>query len=262
MMGNVRNLLSILTRVVAPIALFFLWEFSARFHFIDEGRFSCPSKVFLKFFELLLNGQLLANAGHSLVLVCAALGLSCLIGAPLGVAMGASRFLERLLYSLVELLRPIPPLAVLPLAILWLGIGMSEKVFLLVLGAVPPIVLNTFHAVRATEPVFIRAAKSMGASNWQVLRTVMVPSAAPGMFVGIRIASGFSFTVIVAAELVATESGLGHLLTIGWRTYDLETIFSAIFAIGLLSFGMDALLKFIQRRLIVWRSDDDILGTP
>jgi len=249
---------SLALRLTLPCGVLALWELLYRTGVMPANVLSAPSLIAIRMWAMLLNGSLLANASHSLFLVLASFGLACLIGIPIGVAMGANQSLESLLYPMIELVRPIPPLALLPLALVWLGIGVSEKLFILLVGTFPPIVINTFHGVRATDRVLVRVARSMGARNSDILWKVLVPTALPSMFIGMRVASGFAFTVIVAAELVATDRGLGYLLSIGWRTFDLETIFVAIFAISLLSYLMDWVLRAVRSAVIKWEDDEDM----
>lgn len=244
-----QDLQKILFRLAFPSIIIIGWEVLFQIGLISSETLSAPSLIIIEFIKLVRSGELLIHSWHSLYLIISAFFLSCLVAIPLGIAMGAKDVFFNLFDPLIELIRPLPPLALLPLAIVWLGIGVSEKLFILIIGTFPPIVINTYHGVRSTERVLIQAARSMGASNKDILYKVLFPSALPNIFVGMRIAIGFAFTVIVAAELVATQNGLGYLLTIGWRTYNLEAIFVSIITIGLLAYLMELILRYVRKKL-------------
>ena len=244
-------------RLIIPVSIVVTWEVLYQFGLVNEATLSTPSLILLEFVKLIRSGELLVHAWHSLYLIILAFFLSCLAAIPLGIAMGAKEIFFNLFDPLIELIRPIPPLALLPLAIVWLGIGVSEKLFILIIGTFPPIVINSYHGVRSTERVLIQAARSMGASDRDILYKVLFPSALPNIFVGMQIAIGFAFTVIVAAELVATQNGLGYLLTIGWRTYNLEMIFVSIIMIGLLAYLMELILRYVRKKVIKWQTVND-----
>lgn len=252
---DLKDLWSRSLSLALPIFLLIMWELVYRLNPSSGVVVSAPSLISREFFRLVGSGELIIHSAHSLSLILGALALSSALAIPLGVAMGAKDLFYRLLDPVVELIRPIPPLALLPLAIVWLGIGSAEKLFILCVGTFPPIVLNTIHGVRSADPVQIRAARSMAATDRDVLVKVLIPSALPHMLIGLRIAVGFAFTVIVAAELVATRNGLGYLLTIGWRTYNLETIFVSILTIGLLAYGLEVALRLATKRLVKWQPE-------
>jgi ABC-type nitrate/sulfonate/bicarbonate transport system permease component len=242
----------------AFVAILLGWQAAYELKVVSSTILPSPTLIIMKGAELIKSGLLVTNAASSLSLIIAAILLACLIGVPLGLAMGTCNVFENVFHPFIELARPVPPLALLPLAILWFGIGVEEKLFLLVMGTFPPIVINTFHGVRSADPILLRAARSMGASNVDILWKVLFPSALASIFVGLRIAAGFAFTVIVAAELVATKEGLGYLLIIGWRTYDLELIFVVILTIGLLSYLVDLLIRVARKRIVSWEDPDTI----
>ncbi len=248
-----------LQRMLLPVAIVPIWEILYQTGILSADTLSAPSLILFEFIKLIKTGELIINAWHSLYLILSAFFLSCLIAIPLGVMMGAKEFFQNLFEPIVEFVRPIPPLALLPLAIVWFGIGLSEKLFILIIGTFPPILINTFHGIRSVEPVLIRAAKSMGATNKDILWKILIPSALPDIFVGMRIAIGFAFTVIVAAELVATNNGLGYLLTIGWRTYQLEIIFVSIITIALLAYSLELLLRRIKKAIVKWQVEENYL---
>jgi ABC-type nitrate/sulfonate/bicarbonate transport system permease component len=239
-----------------PFGIVILWETLFRLGFLTGDTLSAPSLILFEFVKLIRSGELIVNAWHSLYLILLAFSLSCVIAIPLGVVMGANKFFHIILDPIVEMVRPIPPLALLPLAIVWFGIGISEKLFILIIGTFPPILINTLHGIKSAEPVLIKAARSMGATGKDILWKILIPSALPDIFIGMRIAMGFAFTVIVAAELVATRNGLGYLLTIGWRTYQLEVIFVSIITIALLAYVLELILRRLKRIIVKWQVEE------
>jgi NitT/TauT family transport system permease protein/taurine transport system permease protein len=166
--------------------------------------------------------------------------------------MGWSRRAEALINPVFLLIRPIPPLAWIPLAILWLGLGESAKVFVIWFAAFVPALINTYTGVRGIDRTLIQAARVHGASNWQLIREVVIPGASPLMFTGLRLSLQASWTTLVAAELVGALAGLGHVLTQASLDIYPGMIFFAMFWVGLLGAIMTYALAYLERRMLPW----------
>lgn len=241
-------------RLLLPLVLLMLWivftEIRPSFH---PTLLPPPSAVVKMFVKLVGNGELAGHIAASLERIfyanLAALGL----GVPLGLAMGLYRPFERLLDGLVSLFRPIPPLAWVPLSILWLGIGTLSVVFITFLAAFFAVLINTISGARSVERLHVRAALSLGAGRRRMMTHVVLPSVIPYVFTGFRIALGVSWMSIVAAELIAASSGLGYMITYYREVLRTDAIIVGMLTIGLIGLSMDLLTRRLERWLLPWR---------
>jgi len=179
--------------------------------------------------------------------------LAMVIALPLGVLMGVSTAVRGLVEPLIELLRPIPPIAFIPLAILWFGIGEISKVTIIAYGAFFPIFVNTMAGFRDVDRVHIRAAQALGAGRYEIFRDVVLPSAFPQMVTGARLGMGLAFIVLVAAELVAASEGLGYLINDARFSFRTDQIFVGMITIGVLGLVLNKMLLEAERRLLRWK---------
>jgi taurine transport system permease protein len=215
-----------------------------------------PENVWAAFVRLAkrpyLGSTLLQHIGASLQVVIGGWLLAGLVGLPLGIAMGWWKKARWIAFPIFQLLRPVPPIAWIPLAILWLGIGQSARVFVVFIAAVVPWVMNSMQAVYSIDSLLVRAALTLGASDRQILVRVVCRTALPTLVAGARIALGNAWTTLVAAELVAAAAGLGYIALHASRTLEMGILLVAMAIIGLLgalfSFGMQAL----TRRVAPW----------
>lgn len=196
---------------------------------------------------------LLQHIGSSLLLVLLGFGAALITGVSLGIVMGWNRKADAFLNPVFQIIRPIAPIAWIPLTILWFGMGMSAKIFVIWLAAFSPVLINTHTGIRNTSSTLIEAAKVHGASNQRLLWKVALPSALPFVFTGMRMSLQACWMVLVAAELVGSFMGLGHILIVATRDLDSGMIFVAMCSIAILGVLMSALLGMLERRLLPWR---------
>ncbi|MCG8548657.1 MAG: ABC transporter permease [Alphaproteobacteria bacterium] len=214
-----------------------------------------PFEVADSFVRLTLDGTLPAHVLASLLRVVQGFLLALVIALPIGVAMGMSQITRGVVEPLVELIRPIPPIAVIPLAILWFGTEEFSKVFIIMFGAFFPILVNTMAGFSDVDPVHIRAAQTLGANRFQIFRDVIIRSAFPYIVVGARLGMGLAFIVLVAAELIASSEGLGYLINDARYRFQTSEIFLGMACIGVLGFLLNRLLLEVERRLLRWRQE-------
>ncbi len=201
------------------------------------------------FVQLTASGELPIDAAYSVGRVLAAWSLAAVIAVPLGFAMGRWQRLERVLDPVVELFRPISPLAWIPLAILWFGIDEGGKIFVIFIGTFFPILLNTIAGAKTIDPVLIRAGRILGcADDASLFRKVVLPAALPQVIVGLRISFGTGWAAIIAAELVAARSGLGYLISNGMEVLRSDYVLVGMVTIGVLGVLFDAVFRFIDYR--------------
>ncbi len=179
--------------------------------------------------------------------------LACAIGIPLGIAMGMSPLMRGIFDPPIEFYRPIPPLAYLPLMIIWFGIGETSKVLLIFLSVFAPIALGARAGVRSAAIEQIHAAYSFGATRWQVMRHVIVPSAAPEILTAMRIGIGFGWTTLVAAEMVAATKGIGYMVLTASQFLQTSTVIMGIIVIAAIAYAFDMLMRSLERRLVPWK---------
>jgi len=196
---------------------------------------------------------LLQHIGSSLGLVLLGFAVAILTGIPLGILMGWNKKADAFLNPIFQLIRPIAPIAWIPLTILWFGLGMSAKVFVIWLAAFSPALINTHTGIRNVSAVLMEAAKVHGASSRRLLWSIAIPSALPQIFTGLRMSLQACWMVLVAAELVGSFMGLGHILIVATRDLDSGMIFVAMACIAILGVLMSVLLGAIERRVIPWR---------
>jgi taurine transport system permease protein len=169
------------------------------------------------------------------------------------VDLDLEAFREPCLDPLIEFYRPLPPLAYLPLVIIWLGIGELAKVVLIFLAVFAPICLNTRAGVRAVPREQLLAAASLGASRMQLIRHVVLPAALPEILTGMRVGIGFGWTTLVAAEMVAAESGLGFLVLNAKDFLATDVVIAGIFVIGVIAYGFDLALRWVEAKVVPWK---------
>lgn len=200
------------------------------------------------FMDATLWQHLTASLGRILVALLAAVA----IGIPVGIAMGLNDTVRGILDPLIEIYRPIPPLAYLPLMVIWFGIGETSKILLIYLAIFAPVTLAAVAGVRSVAQVRVRAAQALGASRWQVLRYVVLPSALPEILTGIRIGLGVGWSTLVAAELIAATRGLGFMVQSAGEFLATDVVVAGISVIALIAFSLELGLRALQRRLTPW----------
>lgn len=202
----------LLLGIVGTLATIALWEAAARSGLISPSVFPSPSLAIAAATERLTASQLGENLSWSLFRVFSGFLIGALAGVVVGILAGWYRRFGMVVGPFIELLRPIPPLAWIPLAIIWFGLGEPSKFFIIFLGAFFPVVTAAYQGMRGIDPVLLRAGQTMGLSGVPLLLRVAIPAAAPDLATGLRIGWGLSFGVLVAAELIAADRGLGYMI--------------------------------------------------
>ncbi|HEX6446012.1 MAG TPA: ABC transporter permease [Streptosporangiales bacterium] len=197
--------------------------------------------------------SIVTNAAVSLRRVLIGWSIAVCAGVVVGSAMASNRVIGGLLDPLIEMGRPVPPLAFTPLLIIWFGIGELPKVLLIAFPAFFATAIATVASFRGVNENWRRAARTLGASRWHVLRKVTIPASLPGILVGVRIGSGMAWGTLVAAELIASTSGMGWMILQAGRYLDTRTIFAGIVVIAALAYLMDRVLRLIEAIVVPWR---------
>lgn len=216
-----------------------------------------PIDVGARLWDITFDGFAGATLGEhlnaSLVRIFGAFIAACLIGIPLGIAIGCNRVIRGIFDPLIEFYRPLPPLAYLPLVIIWLGIDEASKVTLIFLAMLSPIVLSARAGVTSVRIEQIQVAYSMGATPWQVITQVISRGAMPDIMTGMRIAIGFGWTTLVAAEMVAAERGIGFMVLNASEFLVTDVVIAGILVIGVIAYCFDLLMRYLEAKLIPWK---------
>lgn len=243
------SLLTILT-------ILLIWAIVTELRLVSPVFLPSPAAVAAKFVTVARDGYadatLLQHISASLKRVFAALVVSIGVGIPVGVAIGMSTIGRGIFDPLLEFLRPIPPLAYLPLIIIWCGIGEPSKVLVIAIAMLAPIALSTAAGVRGVNRDRISAARALGASKAQVIRYVVLPSALPSILTGLRIALGTGWTTLVAAELIAATSGLGFMIQSAANFLNTEVVILGILIIAGIAFVLEFGVRWLEATFVPW----------
>ncbi|MEM8578596.1 MAG: ABC transporter permease subunit [Pseudomonadota bacterium] len=216
-----------------------------------------PEEVWTRTITVISDGfrnfTLWEHLGYSLFRVVAGFLIGALVGIPLGYAMGLSNWFRGWFDPIVEFMRPVPPLALIPLVIIWFGIGEVGKIILLFLAALWIMAIAARSGVSGVNISKVHAAYSLGASKWQIMRYVIVPNSLPEIFTGARVAMGVCWGTVVAAELVAAEQGAGMMIMVASRFQNTDIVILGIILIGIIGFGIDMLMRMAERWLVPWK---------
>ncbi|AZO20833.1 ABC transporter permease subunit [Mesorhizobium sp. M1E.F.Ca.ET.045.02.1.1] len=246
-------------RPISAITILLLlaaWTLSARLQLVSPVFLPSPAAVWAKFVVVARDGfvdaTLLQHIAASLGRVFAALIVAIAVGVPVGLAIGISRIGRGVFDPLLEFLRPIPPLAYLPLIVIWFGIGEPSKILVIAIAMLAPVALSTAAGVRGVSRERIDAARSLGATRGQVIRHVVLPSALPSILTGLRIALGAGWSTLVAAELVAATRGLGFMIQSAAQFLVTDVVVMGILVIATIAFALEFVIRRIERALVPW----------
>jgi taurine transport system permease protein len=243
--------------VVSVLVLFAAWFAITSLGLVKPLFLPSPQAVFAQFYEY-VTGQandrpLWDHFAASMFRVFTAFLLACLTAIPIGIAMGMSRVMRGIFDPPIEFYRPLPPLAYLPLVIIWFGIGEMPKVLLIYLSCFAPLALAARSGMKSATQEQINAAYSMGASYWQTIWHVILPAAMPEILVGMRIAIGFGWTTLVAAEMVAANVGLGQMVLNASNFLRTDIVMMGIIVIGVVAYLFDLLMRWIEKKVVPWK---------
>ena len=244
--------------MLSIVVFLLIWQSVCVFHIVGENALVSPIKVvqaiFTKIGDTRPDGNtLLQNIWSSFKLAMIGFGLALVVGLPLGLLMGWYRPLDRFVRPIFEIIRPLPPIAWIPIVIVILGIGTVAKSFIIFFTTFVPIVINSYTGIRETNQVYINFARTCGYSDWRIFRTVGIPSAMPLTFAGMVIALGNGWGTLVAAEMLASNSGLGYMIFMGRSYGRIDIIIAGMLVIGLLGLALTATLEVLEGYVLKWR---------
>ena len=234
-----------------------LWQLLASAGIISPFALPAPASVFNAFVMLFGQGYGGHQAGEDIAASCwriaAGFAGAVVLGVPIGLLMARSKILYRIIDPFLQFIRPVPPLAYIPLLIVWFGIGELPKILLILLGTIPVIIIGTISGVRATPPLRLAVARMLGATEGQIFRHVILPSALPEIFTAARVGIGVAWTCLVAAELIAADRGLGWLVQYAGQALQVSVVIAGIIMIGVLGYAMELIIRLAERKFVPWR---------
>ncbi len=239
-------------RFYSIILILVVWEAITGLGLIDEMFLPSVSSIALELFKIILSGEIFTHLKVSLFRALSGFFLAVIIGVPAGICIGWFRYIEDFFEPIIAVLYPIPKIALLPLLLLYLGIGYPSQIGIIFLACVFPIIINTYSGVKGVDQVYLNAAKSMGSTQIQILFKIVFPASLPFIFVGLRLSLALSFIVLFAAEMVAANNGLGFLILFSEQTFNVKGVFMGILIIGFLGFVFEGILRVIRVRVLYW----------
>ncbi|KPK99068.1 MAG: hypothetical protein AMJ95_01250 [Omnitrophica WOR_2 bacterium SM23_72] len=230
-----------------------LWQVAADLKIINILILPSPINVARSFFSMLISGPLLKDILSSIKRVLVGFLFACLVGVPAGIILGWNKRLSPYFLTTIEFIRPIPPIAWIPLAILWFGISDASSYFITTIACFFPIFTNAFFGARSVEVVHVNAAMSLGADRRLIIKDVVIPSVLPFIVTGMRVGLGVGWMSVIAAELIAAQSGLGYMIQLHRLLLETQKVIAGMAAIGLIGYIMNLSIVYLQHKLIQWK---------
>ena len=238
------------------VVLLIVWEFLPRLMTLSAGTklfFTTPSQIGGTLWKMFATGSIWAPLSVSASGFAVGLGLAIVVGLPLGVLIGRSRTLNAMFDPFITAFNATPRLVFLPLLMLWFGLGLWSKVVIVFIGALFPILINTYEGVRNSDKLLINVVRSFGAKEWDVARLVVVPNAMPYIIAGLRLSIGRAVLGVVVAEFFGSEGGLGVMMVQAAGRYQVDIVFSGLIIFAVMTLAMTAAVQVLENRLGRWR---------
>ena len=240
-------------RFASTLALLVTWEIASRTGLLSPRLLAGPDRILATFGHLMANGTLERNLLVSLIRVIVGMTCAVLVAVPLAFASGLSRLGENVVDAPLQMVRTLPHLALVPLFILWFGIGETPKIVLVALGAGFPIYLNLFAGIRGVDPKLVEMARVHGLSSLAIAREVVLPSALPSLLIGLRYAFGVGWLSLVVGEQIAADSGIGFMMMDAREFLRTDIIVVGLLIYALLGAATDQMVRALEHRLLAWR---------
>lgn len=240
-------------RLVSPLVLLLLWELASRTGLLPARIIAAPSAIGDTLWQMIASGELAGHLGVSLKRALSGLAIGVSLGTVLALLAGLSRRGELIIDSPVQMLRTLPFLAIVPLFILWFGVGETPKIALIALGTTFPVYLTLFSGIRGVDPKLVEAGRLFGLSRLELVAHVILPGALPSFFVGLRYAFGISWLGLVVVEQINASAGLGYLVNDARDFMRTDVIVICLIVYSVLGLSIDALVRLLERLALAWR---------
>ena len=241
------------TGAAAVLAFLAIWEAACRTGSVDPIFLPPPSAVLDRGLAMVADGTLLGHVLASARRVMAGFLAATAVAIPLGIFLGTSRYARAAFDPILSFLRPLPSMSWIPLSLLWFGITETQKYSIVFMGSFAPALLYVIDATRNIDPIFIRAARNLGANRWQVMFEVILPGCIPQILSGMKVILGLSWTCVISAELVAAQQGLGFMIMNGREFFQTDTVVLGMVLISITVLVTDAVFRLIERGVLSWQ---------
>lgn len=244
--------ISLLRGVTSIVAFTIIWEISARFHLPVIGNVPAPSEVIAALMEQVRLSHYWQSWGDSMLRIFIGFILAQIVGVPLGLFLGANHKAREIIFPIFEIMRPVPPLAWVPVSVIFWPSAEMSMIFVTFLGAFFTVVLNIVEGITSIDIRYIRAAYSLGSTKNDIFWRVMLPASLPSVVVGMTVGMGITWAVVVAAEMIATNTGLGYLTWRGYVAGEYPLIVVGMMSIGIAGYFSSALIRWVGNRFTPW----------
>lgn len=243
---------TVLLSLILPVLIILTWYIGSDCGFLNTAILPSPQMVGESFERMTADGSLWEHIAASFSRVLRGFAIGAAVGTVLGLLIGLYFRLNQLFAALIGILRPIPPIAMIPLFIMWLGIDEESKIALVTVGAFWPVLLNTIAGVQSTDPKLIEVAQIFGKSKLSVLKDIIIPSTIPSLFTGLRLSISTAWSCVVAAEMIAADKGVGYLIMFARQMSRPAELFVGIISIGVIGLVIDILFQLLQKKAVYW----------
>lgn len=239
---------------LAPGVILVIWQMASNMGLINGTILPSPAKILEKFIQLIINKKLFINLAISIWRVLQGFFIGSILGLALGISMGLFSKINKIMNSLVGILRPVPMIAWIPLLILWAGIGEGSKVSIIAIGTFWPVLLNTIQGIKGTDMKLLEVATVLEKKRLVILSKVILPNALPSIITGLRLGIGTAWSCVVASEMIAASKGIGYMIMYAREMSQPATIFVGVFSIGAIGLLIDKGFLKLEHRLLRWNN--------
>ena len=239
--------------VVSILCLLAIWELICQSGVVSSLFLPAPTAIISALMQMIADGEIGISLAASLYRILAGFFIGSLVGLAVGLVTGTSALMDKIGTPIVNAIYPIPKIALLPLFILWLGIGELSKVTIIALGVFFPVAMNTYSGVKNVDTLLLKVAASFNASWWMTMKSVVLPNALPMIFAGLRLAAGTSLLLLVAAEMIAAQVGIGALILHYGDLMITDRLMAGVIVLSLLGLVFNLILQFVERKAVPWK---------
>ena len=239
--------------IVSILCLLAIWELICQSGIVSSLFLPAPTAIISALLQMIADGEIGVSLAASLYRILAGFFIGSLVGLAVGLVTGTSALMDKIGTPIVNAIYPIPKIALLPLFILWLGIGELSKVTIIALGVFFPVAMNTYSGVKNVDNLLLKVAASFNASWWMTMKSVVLPNALPMIFAGLRLAAGTSLLLLVAAEMIAAQVGIGALILHYGDLMITDRLMAGVIVLSLLGLVFNLILQFLERKAIPWK---------
>lgn len=247
---------TIIVAAVIPVLVLVLWQIQYVRGVLNTNILASPKAVVTKFQEMLATGELWKNILASAARVVKGYLIGAFLGFFLGALNGLFKSVNRALVAVIAIMRPVPPIALIPFLILWLGIGEASKITIIAIGSFWPVLLNTMQGIQDTDPKLLEVASAFGKNRVVVLFQIILPSAVPSIFTGLRLGISQAWTCVVTAEMIAASAGVGYVIQYARELVQPDLLLVGIITIGIIGLLIDLIVIFLQKKIVYWRASE------